>query len=198
MQLLETIRIESGKPNNLEYHQERMDRSIKEFYGLSNSIVLEKLVMNSNIPSTGLYKLRISYNNHTSRVELIPYKLPIINSLKVIVCNDIEYNYKFFDRSKIEKLFSGRGGADDIIIVKNGCVTDSSYANLVFYDGNIWVTPTKPLLLGTQCARYIDEKKVSKANIAVDDLGRFEKVRLINAMIRFEDELDISIENIQN
>ena len=64
--------------------------------------------------------------------------------------DDICYPYKYTDRDNINRLIELRGDCDDILIIKNGMVTDSSYANVVFRDlnGN-WVTPSTFLLPGT-------------------------------------------------
>jgi 4-amino-4-deoxychorismate lyase len=47
---------------------------------------------------------------------------------------------------------SNAEGCDDIIIVRNGFVTDASYANLIFRKGDEWFTPATFLLAGTMRA----------------------------------------------
>ena len=42
----------------------------------------------------------------------------------------------------------------------------------------------------------LEKEMIKTADIRFYDLHHFKKVRLVNAMIRFEDELDIKIENI--
>ena len=79
----------------------------------------------------------------------------------------------------------------------NGLITDSSTANLLYYNGNQWLTPTFPLLKGTQRAKLLEQEKIQVADIRPSDLHNFKKVRLINAMLRFEDEIDVLIENIK-
>ena len=70
-----------------------------------------------------------------------------------------------------------------IIIVKNKFVTDASYANLVFYaDGN-WVTPKSCLLSGVMRTVLLRSGKIQEAEITVDSLRKYEKVKLINAMV---------------
>lgn len=48
-----------------------------------------------------------------------------------------------------------------------------------------------------QRAKLLHEEKIKTADIRVEDLKYFDKARLINAMIRFEDQLDVPVENIK-
>jgi len=78
------------------------------------------------------------------------------------------------------------------LIVKNGEVTDASFANIVFYDGKKWVTPKNPLLQGTQRAWLLDSGMITEAIITPGDLPGFIEARIINSMIRFEDEKKVA------
>ena len=109
----------------------------------------------------------------------------------------INYNLKFENREKINQLFAKREQCDEILIVKNGLVTDTSFCNILFFNGKKWLTPEKPLLKGIQRQFLINNEIVETANISPSDLHNFTKARLVNAMIGFEDALDIIIENIQ-
>ncbi len=198
MQLLETIRFNAGKFSNIELHQRRFNDSRRQLFNCKDEINLIS-ILNSykkNQPDYQLLKCRVIYDAEIESVEFIPYNLPNITSLKLVSCDEIEYNHKYFDRSHINKLMLRKGDADDIIFVKNGLITDSSFANLLFFNGNQWITPTQPLLKGTQRARLIEQEQVITADIRTADLSNFTKVRLINAMLRFEDGVDIQIENI--
>jgi len=64
------------------------------------------------------------------------------------------------------------------------------------FNGKEWLTPEQPLLKGTQRAALLEKEQIETAVIGVDDLHYFTKVRLINAMIRFEDRLDIAMEKL--
>ena len=84
---------------------------------------------------------------------------------------------------------------DEIIIVQNGQITDTSYSNLVFFDGEKWITPTTYLLNGTMRQSLLQTKQIIEKPIQVEDLNRFESFKLINAMMDLEEspELPISI-----
>ena len=79
-------------------------------------------------------------------------------------------------------MFSKRGLCDDIIIVKNGNLTDSSYSNLAFNDGSKWITPSTPLLTGTRRGQLIESGELYEEELKVSDLKYFHSCSLINAL----------------
>ncbi|MCD6355308.1 MAG: aminotransferase class IV [Prolixibacteraceae bacterium] len=97
---------------------------------------------------------------------------------------------------ELEKPGKVHYNCDDILIVINGCITDSFAANPIFFDGKKWWTPDTPLLAGTQRAWLIEEEKLLVCSIPVNDLSKYKKAGLINAMQNFEDMPIIDIENI--
>jgi 4-amino-4-deoxychorismate lyase len=198
MQLLETIRVENGEFSNLISHQNRMNNARKELFFCTDEIDLALIfnVLPNHISNNELYKCRIIYDTEIIKVEYIRYKIPFINSLQLVNCDEIEYRHKYLDRQQINELFSKKGKADDIIIIRNGHITDSSTANLLFYNGKEWLTPAFPLLKGTQRAKLLDKEIIKVADIRPEDLYNFSKARLINAMLKFEDKIDVKIKNV--
>jgi len=198
MQLLETIRFNLGRLSNLELHQKRLNNSRKALFNCEDGIILDSALSNfvAKTQRHELFKCRVIYDTKIRSVEFVPYKTPVINSLKIVRCNEIEYSHKYAVRDKINNLMAQKGNVDDIIIVKNGLITDSSFANLLFYNGEHWLTPTFPLLKGTQRAKLLAQDQIISADIRPSDLSNFTKVRLVNAMLRFEDEMDVMIEKI--
>jgi 4-amino-4-deoxychorismate lyase len=191
--LLESIRLENGNFHRLSYHQQRMDRSVKELFGQKNSINLFENLKAYKPPKTGMYKCRVVYTTQLSSVEFIPYEAKPVNSLKVVYDQEIEYAHKYTDRNKIGALFNQRQYCDDILIIKNGVVTDSSYSNIIFYDGVNWITPNTPLLKGTMRQFLLDTAEIKAAPIHVQDIPFFKSFRLINAMLAFDGpEIDVS------
>ena len=193
--LLETIRFEKGEFSNIEYHINRMKQSVGDCYNQSLQFVPEQVfyeARQSFYKKPGIFKFRLLYNNRSYQWEFIPYTLPYIKSLKLVVDNQIEYGSKFSDRSSLIQLKDKHSYADDILIVKNGEITDTSFTNIIFYNGISWVTPKNPLLPGTQRAFLIDHGIISEVVIAPEDIIKFHEIRLINAMIRFEDKMTIT------
>jgi 4-amino-4-deoxychorismate lyase len=86
--------------------------------------------------------------------------------------------------------------SEEILIVKNGLVTDTSFSNIVFYDGSDWITPDPPLLKGTKRTRYLRDGEIRTMKIRSSDISHFEKARLINAMLDLDDSADIHIRDI--
>jgi 4-amino-4-deoxychorismate lyase len=86
--------------------------------------------------------------------------------------------------------------ADEVIIIKNGCVTDTSYTNICFFDGKEWLTPDTPLLQGTMRRYLLDKGVIREVRIRRKDIQYFKKVSLINAMMELG-EIIIPIENIR-
>lgn len=196
-QFVETIKIVNGKTQALAYHQERMERTICKFFpSLCNASMpsLEKLI--NPTESMDFYKARVVYGKQgVEAVEYAPYFIRNINSLQVVEDDTITYGYKSTDRSCLNALVAQKGNCDDIIIVKHGLLTDTSFTNLAIFDGKHWVTPRHPLLPGTKRAALLDKGMIQKADITLEDLRNANKVSLFNAMIDFG-EIEIAIENV--
>ncbi|PJB59792.1 MAG: 4-amino-4-deoxychorismate lyase [Bacteroidetes bacterium CG_4_9_14_3_um_filter_41_19] len=200
--LLETIRMENRQVENLVAHQFRMDQSCLHFFGQPSGINLQDLVdesiqnPNQSNLNNGIFKMRVVYSQQLEEVTFMPYTLPEIQSLKLVIDDEIDYAHKFADRQKLEQLMLKKEACDDIVIIKNGLFTDTSYANLAFFDGIHWFTPDQPLLKGTRRSLLLLQKKILPTQIRLAHLRFFTKARLFNAMIRWEDRLDVSIDKI--
>jgi 4-amino-4-deoxychorismate lyase len=192
---IESIKLQNGEFRNLFYHEQRMNRSLKVFCGLTKSVELEKWLQDISRPAKGLYKCRIVYDEVSKAVEFIPYEPKPIQSLRIIEHNDISYEFKYLDRKIINQLYALRKDCDDILIVKNGLVTDSSYANIVFKKGKRWYTPRSALLKGTMRSKLVQLNMIREKEIGVEDIMMFEKFKLINAMVEFEAP-EIAVSNI--
>jgi 4-amino-4-deoxychorismate lyase len=188
--LLETIKIEDGKPSNLSYHQTRFDKSKKDLFTLTDKTDLSSVIQ---VPEKGLYRCRIIYDENIISIEYIPYKERNIEKLKVVPSN-INYDYKYANREAFSKLLQKYSDYDEIIIEKNGYLTDTTISNIAFYDGNKWVTPEYPLLEGTMRAKLLDEGFLHKKMIKKKDLKNYSQIALMNSMIGFKILNDFYIE----
>lgn len=180
--LLETIRIEDGQIHNLSYHQARCDQSRQILFGSTDKLDLSSII---DAPKSGLYRCRILYGISLHSIEYIPYTPKEIHSLR-IVSSDIDYSLKYADRSALDALLAANKDVDEVIIEKNGYLTDTTIANIAFYNGREWFTPETPLLKGTMRAKLIDEGFLKTKDIKREDLGEYTKVALMNAMIGFK------------
>lgn len=198
---IETIRLENGRFENLMFHQQRLDHTQRIHFGTSFNINLKEklskaLKENFSAQPAGLFKCRIVYSKQIHEIRFIPYSFPSIQSLQMVKADTIEYSSKYENREQLNRLFALRKNADDILIVKNGRITDTSFCNVLFFNGKDWITPEHPLLKGTQRAALLYQEKIITASIRPEDLSLFSKIRLINAMIRFEDRLEFPVQNI--
>lgn len=190
---IETIRLENGQFGDLSYHEARMNRAVSDVLGLHRSVNLEAILAMENFPSTGLHKVRLVYSSEIHSVEVTPYVMRRVDSLKIVHDDNINYHHKFEERQGLKNLFDQRGSCDDVIIVKNNFIADSSYANLVFKSNDRWVTPRSFLLNGTMRQQLLDKKIIVEEDIVLSDLERYESVKLINAMLLFDGpEIEVS------
>ncbi len=190
---IETIRLQDGVIGNLGYHEERMNRSVGEVLHEKKKFNLENILSSLTLPPKGLHRIRLIYDTEIQTTEVNPYKKKEIRQLKVVYCNSISYDFKFENRSELNSLFSQRDECDDVIIIKNYQVTDSSYANLIFKKNGQWFTPKTFLLNGTTRKQLLERKIIIEEKITINDLHRYENVKLINAMLLLDGpEIDVS------
>jgi 4-amino-4-deoxychorismate lyase len=65
------------------------------------------------------------------QIEFFPYEVQILDSLELIEATDLNYALKFANRDELNSL-KNNSEASDVLIVKNGLITDISYAMLLF------------------------------------------------------------------
>jgi len=110
--LIETICIRNGKVQNIAAHNQRCHRARSAVFGrgrrinLRSHIEVDKAIW----PVT---KCRITYGHQVTDITYEPYLMKD-------------------DRSELADFYSQRKDADDILMVRDGLITDSYYArNLV-------------------------------------------------------------------
>jgi len=193
---IETIRLQDGALMNLSYHQERFERTRSLQLGLSSHPSLAKFIQVPEGLEQGILKCRILYGEEIERIEYEPHAKRQVSSLKLVHTDDIDYSFKYSNRSRLEDLFDKRGSCDDILIVKEGCISDSFYANTVLWDGRDWFTPDTPLLPGTMRASLLDRGLIHLARITPRTLINYLKVGLINAMNDLEEGPEIPMDKV--
>jgi 4-amino-4-deoxychorismate lyase len=195
--LVETIRVENGSLNNPELHNDRMMRTIFELFGIKKNINIIDIIYIPDFAYNGLYKCRLEYDTEIRKTDFVRYNQKAVRSLKVVEDNSIDYKYKFIDRQSLEKLLDRRKDCDDVLIVKNGFVTDTSFSNVVLCDtSGIWYTPDTCLLNGTRRSYLLQLDKIRERKIRFRDLENYKELKLINAMIDIEDTEAIPVSNI--
>lgn len=180
---IETIRIENGKIYNLPFHAARMNRTRKEVFGIEQPLDLAACL--SAEPYQGRTKCRVEYAETIGIIEYVPYRFRPVRTLQWIENDAIDYTYKSSDRHAIQHLLAGRGHSDDILIVREGRITDTSICNVALWNGEAWITPEHPLLGGTQRAYLLATRQIRTGNITKSDLSGYSRIRLFNALIPF-------------
>ena len=194
--LFETIKCDNGKLLNLEFHQERFNRSRKEYFGTDEILSLDEIISVPEGCKSGIFRCRITYSDKIEKIEFLRYQLRKVESLKLVYDDTVDYRFKYTNREYLTNLFEKRGNCDDILIIKNGYITDSYTANPVFFDREKWWTSDILLLPGTQRAKLLKEGKIFMQRITKDDLPKFSKVGLINAFQSMENMPVIAIRNV--
>ena len=187
-ELFETIKIEDGKIFNLKWHNQRLNQSRLELFSLHKPIDLANYI---DTPHQGLYRCRVVYEAEIKSIEYLPYTPKKFKYFKIVNSN-IEYNYKYSDRSELNKLIEE--DYDEIIIEKGDLLTDTSIANIAFYDGKEWLTPKTPLLRGTTRERLVDEGFFKLKDIKKENIKNYSHFALMNAMIGFQIQKSITIQ----
>lgn len=193
---LETINVKGGGFLNLHYHQDRMAMVFRRFYGQLQSPALADLLTLPDFAHSGNYKCRVIYSKDIELVEFTEYIPKPIRSLKIVNDDKIDYSFKFADRRPLEVLLSKKESCDDVLIIKNGQVTDTSYSNILFFDGRSWITPDSPLLRGTCRQRLLDNHTIREQRVSFTDLTGFTHFMLINAMLEFDERRAVDIGGI--
>ena len=183
--LFESIRVEGGSVHLLQYHQKRLERSYLYMFKKKCAWQLNSMI--PELPKEGSFKLRFLYNKDRFTFELLPYTSRKIECLKLIEIDSYSYDHKFTDRSGLDNAYKLRGDCDDVLLTKNGFLTDTSYCNIILFDGSQWVTPEKPLFEGVQREFLINQQRVTPKQIHVNDLSDFISFQLINALNPFEE-----------
>ncbi len=174
----ETIKCDDYEVFNLEFHQARVSKTIglnlnlQEYvYPISNKLLRCKLIYSEE---------------GVEDVQYFEYEKRSIKTFKLVFDEEIEYSKKYLDRSSIDTLFEKKESADEIMIIKNGLVTDTSIANIAIFDGENWLTPKSPLLYGTTRDRLLKSKDIFEKDISIDMLKNARKIALMNAMVDFD------------
>ncbi|HCM32698.1 MULTISPECIES: aminotransferase class IV [Chryseobacterium] len=196
-QFIESIKVEDQEIFLLELHQKRVNQTFSNF-GKEDSIDLSKIYKNLQHDEDGLFKLRISYDlDKRIKTQMIPYAIPEIHDFQLVENNSFDYSFKFEDRKELDKM-KMKSKAEEIIIVKNNHITDTSFSNLLFLKGKEWLTPTTYLLNGVQRQHLLKQKKIKEAEITLQNIKQFSHFQLINALNDFDDMFIYPIDRIIN
>jgi 4-amino-4-deoxychorismate lyase len=190
----ESICVKDGKFELLDLHEERMQRARKERLGIDEPLRLNGIVA-PDWTRNGKFKCRVAYDREIESVTFEEYVPTVYERFRLVDADRAEYAHKFTDRTQLLSLLE-EIAPDGLIIVKDGLITDSYHANLAFFDGEMWSTPSEPLLRGCMREWLIRTGQVTPASIRPSDLDRYTHFKQINSMLGFEDSPTMEIGKI--
>jgi 4-amino-4-deoxychorismate lyase len=172
-----------------------MNKSRRELFGCSEILDLRDVLKIPEYLTDDIYKCRVIYSPNVDKIEFSRYIRKSVRTLQIIEDDKIEYKYKYVNRKCFDDHLKNTT-CDDILIIKYGKITDTSFSNIVFWDGSRWITPASPLLKGTKREKLLRENIIGEDEIVKSSLRSFKKAVLINAMLEVEYSPTINIENI--
>ncbi len=198
-----------------EFHRERMLRTLREQGAETSSTFLQSLLSTSPwreveayltgqqvLPAT-TYRLTLEYSlAGLSAIRLIPYCKRTIRALRPILLPDgFDYSYKYADRRFFERVKAELASDEEPLFVRpDGSITDTSFTNVLIETEAGYLTPTRPLLRGTQREGLLQAGLITEA----DDLtlstlrSKAKAILLINALLPLEEALRLPPEALQD
>lgn len=192
---IESIRVSNGTFCSLEWHLQRMRQTAAHWqYPLDLSLLSWKVPEEA---SSGVFKCRIVYDTQIREITYSPYQPRMIRSLKLVDGGALDYTFKYEDRSALMCLTRQKGICDDILITKDGFITDTSYSNVVLENSEGLFVPHTCLLNGTRRQRLLAEGIVKERSIRTSDLNQYNRLYLINALIGLEENISLPLSAVR-
>jgi 4-amino-4-deoxychorismate lyase len=193
---IESIKLQNGVFQRLKLHQKRVNKAFEICFPGKNLFNLTELLCSGTFPQEGIYKCRIVFDENQQEIEILPYIRREIKSLKLVDIQLDTSEFKPENRTEINAAFSKRETYDDVLLIRNGFITDTSYCNVALFDGENWFTPKFPLIYGVNRAELIQTGKIIEKEIPVSELRNYKQIALFNALIEFG-EILLDIQSIQ-
>lgn len=182
-EFIETLRLEEGKVQLQPLHQARMERTARDLGFVCPPMPpLEELCPEPL--RKGRVKCRFVYRESIRELSFTPYTPRVIHTFAPMALPvGYKYSYKSLDRAVLNRL-KAECPADEVLLVDSeGRITDCSFANLALRREGRWYTPDTPLLEGVQRQYLIQECLLTPRTIRVADLGEYDQILPINAML---------------
>lgn len=178
MKLFETIRVCDGVAERVALHQARLLRS-----GGPAEPPLEQVIADAQLPGAGEFKLHVSYDEAgITGVHAERYVPRVIRRMRAVEA-DVCYPLKLEDRRVFDVLRGEHSDVDELIICRDGMVTDTTFSNLLFGEPGAWYTPEHCLLPGTRRESLLRCGEVRVRAIRRAEIRDYPFLCLINAML---------------
>lgn len=193
----ETICVEQRQFSSLlPFHEARLNRTRQALWGETKGLVLRDLLALPHFVTHAKHKCRVTYGRDLVQVEWEAYQPKIIESLRLVDADKLVYAHKYKNRESLNLLYAQRADCDDVLIVRKGLITDTSYANVALFDGDHWYTPEHPLLAGTQRAFLLAEGAIIPRAIRAETLREYLCLKLFNAMLPWQEGPTVVIDRV--
>ncbi|MBF1380771.1 MAG: hypothetical protein HXN13_04175 [Porphyromonadaceae bacterium] len=212
---IETFMLRGGELIAGELHRERMLRTLRDQGSEASSTFLQSLLSTSPwreveayltgqqvLPAT-TYRLTLEYSlAGLSAIRLIPYCKRTIRALRPILLPDgFDYSYKYADRRFFERVKAELASDEEPLFVRpDSTITDTSFTNVLIETEAGYLTPTRPLLKGTQREGLLRAGLIAEADgLTLSTLrSRAKAILLINALLPLEEALRLPPEALQD
>ncbi|MDT4848203.1 Amino-transferase class IV [compost metagenome] len=184
-EFFETFKLLNGQLCNPEFHLARIRKTQAAFFSTAGFEINEVYATLKDYPE-GLFKVRVDYDSSITGIRADLYEIQPHRKLGIAEAGDFDYAFKFADRDFFSKSLEAYPDCDDVLFLKNGFITDTSYCNVALFNGEEWITPSDFLLPGTKRAALIHSGVLREAPVTLSDLPGFEAIAFINAMRDFE------------
>ena len=194
---IESIKVEDREIFLIEYHQKRVNDTFAHFEK-ECKINLLQIFKDLELDEDGLFKFKITYDLEGNyKEQLIPYAIPEIEDFELVSVEDLDYRFKYEDRKKLNQI-KEKSSCEEVIIVVDNWITDTSFSNLIFLKDKKWYTPTTYLLNGVQRQNLLKTNQIEEIQITLDNIKEFTHFQIVNAMNDFDDMFVYPISKIRN
>ena len=193
---LETIRVQDGHAHHVADHIDRMRRTALHFGFSTPALPADLDALVPHDLRTGIVRCRIVYDHTLREITFTPYRRRRLERLIAVDAGAMDYAFKYADRSPLARPQIPLTEADELLFVRDGCVTDTSYTNLILRRGDELVTPDTFLLDGTCRRRLLRTAQVRTAQVRLSDLTAYDELLLVNAMMPLSEALRLPVTSV--
>lgn len=193
---LETIRIQDGHAHHVADHIDRMRRTALHFGFTAPALPADLDALVPHTLRTGIVRCRIVYDHTLRELTFTPYHRRRLERLIAVDAGAMDYAFKYADRSPLERPNLPLSEADELLFVRGGYVTDTSYTNLILRRGDELITPDTFLLDGTCRRRLLRSTQVRTAQVRLSDLSAYDELLLVNAMMPLGEALRLPVTSV--
>lgn len=176
-ELIETMRLQDGKIQRLDYHTKRLNNSAAHFkFGKPDFIQALQSYIEENSIDSGVFKLRATLSRegelNISHAALAENKQPVT----AVLASAPLYGAPDFiaHKTTVRHQYGGKTNDSDVVLYYNDNldITEFNIGSIVIKEGDAFYTPplSAGILNGVMRQSLIDEQKITEQNITMKDL----------------------------